>query len=139
MTVFNHELKGCTPVPLAGYLKAVGILRLVAEQADADASGFWRDERFVLCTRLTKEELVRLFVCQYQPTPVVAPWNGGSGFWPEDNQKHPKDQSPDLIAIRSSGDSRLSSYRAAINTCQDLIDKDKLSKSEVKKKNVRPT
>jgi len=32
-----HDLNGCAPVPLAHYLKALGILRLVAEQADPGA------------------------------------------------------------------------------------------------------
>ena len=31
---------------LAG-LKALGVFRLVAEQADTDARGFWHNERFV--------------------------------------------------------------------------------------------
>jgi CRISPR-associated protein Csx17 len=52
-------LDGCAPVPLAGYLKALGVFRLVAEQADKEARGFWRNERFVLRTRLSKDALVR--------------------------------------------------------------------------------
>lgn len=32
-----HKLDGCAPTPLAHYLKALGILRLVAEQADPNA------------------------------------------------------------------------------------------------------
>jgi hypothetical protein len=35
-------LHGCTPEPLMSYLKALGILRLVAEQADPEARGAWR-------------------------------------------------------------------------------------------------
>src|SRR3954451_3274933 len=81
MTTFEHVLHACAPVPLAGYLKALGVFRLVAEQADPVARGLWRDERFVLCTRLSEDELIRFFVDNYQPTPVVSPWNGGSGFW----------------------------------------------------------
>ncbi len=34
-------LKGCTPEPLMNYLKALGIFRLVAEQADPDARVSW--------------------------------------------------------------------------------------------------
>lgn len=62
MTTFEHVLYGCSPVPLAGYLKALGTFRLVAEQADPQAKGFWRDERFVLRTSLPQDELVRFFV-----------------------------------------------------------------------------
>ena len=41
-----HQLDGCAPAPLAHYLKALGILRLVAEQADRDARGWWDGDRF---------------------------------------------------------------------------------------------
>ena len=42
MSLHLHELGGCAPAPLAHYLKALGILRLVSEQADSSARGFWR-------------------------------------------------------------------------------------------------
>ena len=35
-------LHGCAPEPLMSYLKALGVLRLVAEQADSEAKGAWR-------------------------------------------------------------------------------------------------
>ena len=100
MTTYDHVLHGCGPVPLAGYLKALGVFRLVAEQADPDASGFWHDERFVLRTGLKEADLIRFFVDEYKPTPVVAPWNSGSGFWPKDNRDG-------FDAIRTSNDPRL--------------------------------
>ena len=52
-----HQLDGCAPAPLAHYLKALGILRLVAEQADSDARGWWDGDRFRLATKLTREEI----------------------------------------------------------------------------------
>jgi CRISPR-associated protein Csx17 len=120
MTTYEHVLYGCAPVPLAGYLKALGVFRLVAEQIDTDASGLWRDERFVLRTRLTKDELVRFFVEKYRPTPIVAPWNGGSGFWPDDNRDG-------FDAITASNDPRLDSYRAAIRVSQKIVAESNLS------------
>jgi len=80
------HLSGCTPIPLAGYLKALGILRLVAEQADPDARGCWQNEQFLLESRLDEEGLRHFFLEAYEPTPVLAPWNGGSGFYPKDNK-----------------------------------------------------
>jgi CRISPR-associated protein Csx17 len=81
-TVHEIELTGCTPTPLAGYLKALAVLRLVAEQGgDPQARGCWRDEVFVLRTRLGRDELLRFFLEDYAPTPLVAPWNAGSGFY----------------------------------------------------------
>jgi hypothetical protein len=41
-------LAGCTPEPLMSYLKALGVFRLVAEQADSVARGMWKGDRFVL-------------------------------------------------------------------------------------------
>lgn len=74
-------LSGCSPIPLAAYLKALGILRLIGEQADPDARGYWRDEKFILATRLDAVALQDFFFEEYAPTPVLAPWNGGSGFY----------------------------------------------------------
>lgn len=79
MTLHEHVLD-CTPVPLAGYLKALGIFRLVAEQKDAKARGCWHNERFVLRTELTEDELVSFFAESYKPSPIISPWNGRAGF-----------------------------------------------------------
>lgn len=84
-------LNGCAPVPLAHYLKALGILRLVAEQKDPDAAGYWENERFVLRTTMDKDDLLRFFLEDYQPTPIVAPWNGGSGFFYQEGKTKEKD------------------------------------------------
>ena len=40
MPMTDIVLQGCAPVPLAAYLKALGIFRLVAEQKDKDVAGF---------------------------------------------------------------------------------------------------
>ncbi|WP_280554638.1 type I-U CRISPR-associated protein Csx17 [Halomonas sp. 25-S5] len=79
-------LEGCSPTPLANYLKALGVLRLVGEQVDPEARGYWEAERFVLVSGLDAAALSRFLLDDWQPTPVVAPWNGGSGFYPKDNQ-----------------------------------------------------
>jgi CRISPR-associated protein Csx17 len=36
---------------------------------------------FVLETKFESESLVLFFLQQYSPTPLLAPWNGGSGFY----------------------------------------------------------
>lgn len=79
-------LAGCTPTPLANYLKALGVFRLVAEQKDPAIKACWRGERFVLTTPLTAKDLTQFLLDEYRPTPVLAPWNGGSGFFPNDNK-----------------------------------------------------
>lgn len=84
-------LKGCSPTPLAHYLKALGILRLVAEQKAPDATGCWRNEGFVLNGSLDEAALLRFFLEDYRPTPIVAPWNGGSGFYYQESKSKEMD------------------------------------------------
>ncbi|MBX3185132.1 MAG: type I-U CRISPR-associated protein Csx17 [Polyangiaceae bacterium] len=81
MTVHLHHLRGCAPTPLAHYLKAIGILRIVAQQKDPEVRGFWRDQHFCLLTVLSKAELEAFFLEEYAPTPFLSPWNKGSGFY----------------------------------------------------------
>jgi CRISPR-associated protein Csx17 len=111
--LFVHTLTGCTLTPLANYLKALGILRVVAEQLDATVSGCWLGEVFRLRTTLSLPDVQMFFLQNYRPTPIVAPWNGGSGFYPNDRQ--------DAIAAIGNGESaRFADYRHAIAVCRDI-------------------
>ena len=110
--MYLHTLLGCSPTPLAHYLKALGILRLAAEQKDPDARGFWKDDAFCLATKLSEEELERFFLDDYAPTPVVAPWNGGSGFWPKDNKSG-------IELLARSDAPRFAAYREAIRCVRE--------------------
>ncbi|MCK9172529.1 MAG: type I-U CRISPR-associated protein Csx17 [Desulfuromonas thiophila] len=112
--IHEHVLGGCTPAPLAHYLKALGILRLVSEQKDPQAAGCWQGEQFVLRTGLSREELERFFLEEYRPTPIVAPWNGGSGFYPNDNKG-----GIDSIAAAQTG--RLSHYSDVITLARKCV------------------
>ena len=74
------SLGGCAPIPLAHYLKALGVLRLVAEQADPKVTGFWIRDCFIMNSgKLDQKTLLGFFLRDYVPTPILAPWNGGSG------------------------------------------------------------
>lgn len=73
-------LSGCHHEPLLSYLKALGIFRLVSEQADPDARLAWRDDRPVLYTTLGADKLVDFFMRRYEPTPIVVPWSGDDFF-----------------------------------------------------------
>jgi CRISPR-associated protein Csx17 len=101
------QLDGCRTEPLGSYLKALGLLRLVGEQVDRDATGRWDGDAFVLDSPLDADGLVRFLVDDYQPTPLVAPWNGGSGFGP-------KDQQAGISAVESSPNPRLDAYRRTV-------------------------
>ena len=94
MTGEPLALRGCAPTPLASYLKALGVLRLVSspanhvscEAADPHARGWWENECFHLRTTLDQDALLGFFLHDYAPSPIIAPWNGGSGFYPKDNK-----------------------------------------------------
>lgn len=108
-------LLGCTPTPLASYLKALGVLRCLARQCpESHPRGFWRGNTFNLVSSLDKNELESFFLNRYSPAPIVAPWNGGSGFYPKDN-------STALEAIACSGSDRFAPYRETIAAARAVI------------------
>ena len=111
---FDVDLRGCRPEPLASYLKALAVLRLVGAQADPEAKGFWHGESFVLRSRLNAEALTDFFLNEWRPTPVVAPWNGGSGFWPKDNRDA-------ADAILASTDARLQPFARCIDVARRFV------------------
>src|SRR5690349_9893729 len=75
------RLPGCHPEPLLSYLKALGVFRLVAEQADPAARAMWQDDVFVLQTALATNDLVAFFLSDYKPTPIIVSWS--SAFFVE--------------------------------------------------------
>lgn len=84
----RHEVRldGCRTNPLASYLKALGILRIVGEQVDPAARGWWQSGAFHLSSSLDEDRLAEFLLREYRPTPVLNPWNGGSGFYPGDKK-----------------------------------------------------
>ena len=85
--IHELELRGCSPDPLMSYLKALGVFRLVSEQMDPDLRAWWQNETLYLHSELDRDALTDFFLNKYRPTPIVSPWNGGSGFYPKDNSK----------------------------------------------------
>lgn len=109
-------LEGCQPAPLLHYLKALGVLRLVAEQLDPRVRGAWRGRAFVLSTTTSADDLTRFFLEKYRPSPVVAPWNGGSGFYTQD-----KNQRVMLDALCDAPAARFDDYRAAVAAAREVV------------------
>ena len=81
-------LQGCRHDILGHYLKAIGLLRVLArcpgqDYRDPDAEGWWDMDQACFCLRSEKyptmEKLVEFFEKAYQPTPVMAAWNKESG------------------------------------------------------------
>ena len=124
MTGEPLALHGCAPTPLASYLKALGVLRLVSspanhvsgEAADPHARGWWENERFHLRTTLSRDALLHFFLHDYAPSPIIAPWNGGSGFYPKDN----KDGFDPLAAQRVA--ERFEHISSAIQSAARMLD-----------------
>lgn len=141
-------LAGCTPTPLANYLKALGVLRLVSEQRDREARGWWMKDMFWLqCPTLfagaTTEEgrrsaLARFFLEEYKPTPIMAPWNSGSGFYRQERKSKEKDPATGkriklgvfdqetaatraVDAVLNSESKRLGAYREALGLAKAII------------------
>lgn len=118
-------LDGCTPEPLMGYLKALGVLRLVSEQADSDARGFWRDGVFVLETTLDRNGLMKFFRDDFKPTPIVSPWNGGSGFYRTWDDKKKAFRNRDAVKqvefIEQSALPRLNEYQSVVRKVKEVL------------------
>lgn len=112
-------LPGCQCEPLGSYLKAIGLLRLVAEQVDARATGWWRGDTFVIDSSLDLEGMAQFLVGAYRPTPIITPWNKGSGFAPGDSTKS-KTAFTAVSQIADATDARLSGYRDAIAVARAL-------------------
>ncbi|WP_089729555.1 type I-G CRISPR-associated protein Cas8g1/Csx17 [Candidatus Thiosymbion oneisti] len=82
-------LSGCPPTPMAGYLKALGALRLLSDQKPGwSVRGAWREDQFVLLSPAFSDDktsnldqIFEVLLHEYRPSPIISPWNGGSGFF----------------------------------------------------------
>ncbi|MCY3845589.1 MAG: type I-U CRISPR-associated protein Csx17 [Acidobacteria bacterium] len=123
MTVEPLALRGCAPTPLASFLKALGVLRLVSspvnhvsgEAADPHARGWWENECFNLRTTLGRDALLRFFLHDYAPSPIIAPWNGRAGFLEGDaGEESSRGGALLMRAVENSECRRLESMRCTI-------------------------
>jgi len=145
MTTTTHDipLPGCTPEPLMSYLKALGILRLLSEQKDPEARGWWQNDIFWLRSpklfedTTTKEgreagyaAMVRFFLEEYKPTPIVAPWAGGSGFFSGDNTNA-------VNSLSSSDAARCASYATVIHQVRRMIEAEQITKKPKDEEKLR--
>ncbi len=82
-------IPGCRHNILGHYLKAIGLLRVLAtcaksEYRDPDAEGWWDLNTAGFHLRSPKypseDMLVDFFAQHYRPTPIFSPWNTGGGL-----------------------------------------------------------
>lgn len=123
------KLPGCTPTPLAGYLKALGVLRIVSEQVDATTKGWWEKEQFVVESPLERSPLIEFFANDYVPTPIVGPWGARSGFYAGSSEKAARAA---LTTIASSATERLALFREGITATRNVLDKYRVSEKPEK-------
>ncbi len=101
------RVAGASPAKLVGYLKGLGLLRVVGRQADPAARACWRDGALELHSDMDQAGLEAFLIDRWVPAPVVSPWNGGSGFFPNDNTAA-------FEAIEADHSERLGPFRVAI-------------------------
>lgn len=114
-------LHGCAPIPLAHYLKALGVLRLIAEseRGDESTSVRWANNHLVLKSRFDRDALVEFFYSDYTPTPLIVPWSGGDFFAvnraePASKFGKPPTSSRVIEAVLTTEGARLSNYRRVL-------------------------
>jgi len=129
------ELRGCTPEPLMAYLKALGILRLVSEQTHPAARGWWQNDTFWLRSTLDRDALVKFFLEDYRPTPIVVPWTGSDFFGVNaDGNAGPFAKTPTastiIEAVLASTTDRLAPYREIIKATLAVMSEIGVTKKE---------
>jgi CRISPR-associated protein Csx17 len=87
---------------------------LASQAPEARVRGYWKNDVFVLETEWTRAEILDFFLNHYAPTPVIAPWNGGSGFYP-------KDQKSGIDAVSQSAAPRFAALRETIRTAKAVL------------------
>jgi CRISPR-associated protein Csx17 len=112
--ITKHLLPGLRPEPLASYLAGLGLIRLLGEQADPDATAAWNPDGFVVGT--TVPDLGEWLTDAYVPTPVVSPWNGGSGFGAKDKEPVVR-----IAAVREHPSPRLEPLREALRISDAVV------------------
>lgn len=127
-------LDGCTPTPLAGYLKALGVLRLLSGRYP-EIRGAWRADRFVLTTSLNREGVEQFFLHEYMPTPIISPWSGRAGFLEGDDVEDSKRKGAVILGrIESARGKRFEPYRRVVSAVRNVPVIQRLDQVRAKRK-----
>jgi CRISPR-associated protein Csx17 len=110
----RHILPGLRPEPLASYLAGLGLIRVLGHQSDPDATAAWAADGLAITT--TVEDIAAWLANAYRPTPVLSPWNNGSGFGVKD-----KEPLRVLNQLREHQSARLAHYQAAIEIAEYVV------------------
>jgi CRISPR-associated protein Csx17 len=110
----RHILPGLRPEPLASYLAGLGLIRVLGEQADPDAAAAWAPDGLAVTT--TVEDIAAWLAGSYVPTPVLSPWNNGSGFGAKDKEPLVR-----LKTLREHPSPRLAPFQEAIGVAEQVM------------------
>ena len=115
-TITRHACPGLRPEPLASYLAGLGLIRVIGEQADPAATAAWTPDGLAITT--TVNDIAAWLADEYVPTPVLSPWNSGSGFGAKD-----KEPLRALEALLAHPSPRLDPLKAAIPVARQVVGK----------------
>jgi len=113
-TLTRHVLSGLRPEPMASYLAGLGLIRVIGEQADKAATAAWTPDGLAIGT--TVPDIPAWLADEYVPTPVLSPWNNGSGFGLKDREPLRA-----LDALRQHPSPRLAPFRDAISVAEQVV------------------
>lgn len=121
------RLEGCIATPLANYLKALGVFRIVAEQVDPGATAWWEGDCLTLESTLDEPGIIAFFLREYRPTPILAPWNGGCGFyqnWDEKKNGFKSRKATEAVtAIQNATNPSFGPYREQIGRAKKALER----------------
>ena len=124
MKEFSFE--GCNNTNFGSYLKGLGIFRILGKKY-TDAKAYWENNLLYISLPFNSyDEIADFFLNKYEPTPIVSPWNNGSGF------KKPKKELNDL----KNYDQTDSNYPRLKNYIDVIIKTESIVKSKAINKNL---
>jgi CRISPR-associated protein Csx17 len=112
--ITTRVLPGLRPEPLASYLAGLGLIRVLAEQADPGATAMWTADGMAIATQVP--DIAWWLSEEYVPTPVLSPWNGGSGFGSKDKEPLRR-----LDILRNHPSPRFANLRRAITVAEKVV------------------
>lgn len=104
------DISGCDIEYLSGYLKGLGVFRLISEQLDPDLEAGWNNDILQIRTKFSKDEIIDFFCDTYNPTGLIAPWSINKYY---STKKHGNE----LPYI-----DRFSKIREVFKICDDVIE-----------------
>lgn len=111
MSIFLVE--GARHRALIGTLSALGLVRVVAEQADPAVRCSFIDGALKIESKV--EDIAGWLADEYVPTPVLSPWNEGSGFGTKD--KEPRKALAELLALPTA---RVDPFRRSFSAVESV-------------------